>query len=66
MDFEKLLRHEIPAEFIPQHDESEQGVSNFDPEITQQKPSETVITPQQMEKISKNEDKFKDFGFSDN
>ena len=65
MDFEKLLRREIPAEFIPQRDDSEHGVSNFDPEITQQNPKETVINPQQVEKISKHEDKFKDFGFSD-
>lgn len=65
VDLEALLRREIPAEFIPKRDDSEMGVTNFDPEITQQRPDETHVTPEQVTKIQEHEDKFKDFGFSE-
>ena len=62
LDMDKLLEREIKAEFCPQIDNT--GLNNFDSDITQEKPEESHVPAEVLEKIKKAEDNFKDFGFS--
>ena len=47
----KLLKHEIDAEFIPDQD----FVRNFDSEIINQDPTESVVSPEILTQIKKEE-----------
>jgi hypothetical protein len=50
IDLDALVQRKIPAEFIPKLDDKD-STSNFDTEITSQKPDETVFTEEQIAKI---------------
>jgi hypothetical protein len=56
----KLVNREILAEFKPDQD----FVRNFDSEIINQDPMESVVSPEIITQIKKEEDQFKSFGFN--
>lgn len=60
MDLKKLLDRKLPAEFIP----DENYIKNFDSEIVNQDPTESVVPQEIITQIKKEDDQFKDFGFS--
>ena len=62
VDREALLKRELKADFIPTIDNT--GLNNFDSDITQEKPEESMVPAEVLAKIQQNEDNFKDFGFS--
>ena len=57
---QKLLKREIKAEFIPNQD----FVQNFDSDIINQDPTESVVPKEVLSVIKKEEDQFKSFGFN--
>lgn len=60
LDLKKLVNREILAEFKPDQD----FVRNFDSEIINQDPMESVVSPEIITQIKKEEDQFKSFGFN--
>ena len=62
LDMEALKDKKMKAEFIPTIDQT--GLNNFDSDITQEKPEESHVPAEVVEKIKKAEANFKDFGFS--
>lgn len=62
VDTKALLKRELKADFIPTIDDS--GLNNFDSDITQELPEESMVPAEVVAKIAQNEDNFKDFGFS--
>ena len=61
LDLDTLLDRKIKAEFIPTLDQT--GLNNFDRELTQEQPEESMIPHEIQRKIQEKEDNFKDFGF---
>lgn len=61
LDTDALLEHKIEAEFKPTVDSS--GLNNFDFEITQEMPKESLVGSDMLAQIQSNEENFKDFGF---
>ena len=62
LDQEQLLLRKIPAEFIPTIDST--GINNFDTDITNEKPEESMVPAEIVNKIKQHEENFKEFGFS--
>ncbi len=60
LDLKQLVNREILAEFKPDQD----FVRNFDSEIINQDPMESVVSPEIITQIKKEEDQFKSFGFN--
>lgn len=60
LDMSKLMNREIPAEFMPDQD----FVRNFDSDIINQDPTESVVSPEILTQIKKEDDAFKSFGFN--
>ena len=58
LDLKKLVNREILAEFKPDQD----FVRNFDSEIINQDPMESVVSPEIITQIKKEEDQFKSLG----
>ena len=61
MDFDEIKKRNVKAEFITTLDKT--GLNNFDTDITQEDPNESVVPPELKAKIEGAEDDFKDFGF---
>jgi len=62
LDLDALINRKIKAEFIPTVDKT--GLNNFDEELTNEKPEESHVPAEVVAEIKKNEDNFKQFGFS--
>ena len=52
LDMKKLMNREIPAEFMPDQD----FVRNFDSDIINQDPTESVVSPEILTQIKKEEE----------
>lgn len=50
MNFDKLIKRELVAEFIPKVEN--EGLNNFDLDIINSNPDETAITKEQMTKVT--------------
>lgn len=62
IDLKALQEKQVPAEFIPIVDQT--GLNNFDSDITNEKPEESMVPPEVVQKILDHDPTFKDFGFS--
>ena len=62
MNFDKLIKRELVAEFIPKVEN--EGLNNFDAEITSSSAAETIVTKKQQEAVNLKQDQFNEFGFS--
>lgn len=58
-----MKNRQLKAEFIPTIDKT--GLNNFDEEITKENAEESMVPAEVVAKIEKNEDNFKEFGFSE-
>jgi len=52
----------MKADFIPTIDPS--GLNNFDADIINERPEESMVPKEIMNKIKQHEDNFKEFGFT--
>lgn len=63
IDIDALMRKGIQAEFIPLIDST--GINNFDRDITNQKPEESMIPKENIAMIMQYQEHFKEFSYSE-
>lgn len=62
IDLKALQEKQVTADFIPIVDQT--GLNNFDSDITNEKPEESMVPPEVVQKILDKDQTFKEFGFS--